>query len=342
MMPDLGKYAVAVLSSYAVGLLLLAAVVAVEPVAGAAGARDARASSRRGRSGTMVKPLMLLPPLVFAGLAALFFARNAAGRPRCAALGAGGARGSPSVEVVPLGDGPAIDDAVLRAPGVKLVNFWASWCAPCRAEHPMLEALAAEGVPIHGVNYKDEPGNALGFLDELGNPYAALGADATGRMAMNWGLYGVPETYVIDGEGTVVLRLAGPITRDDAGDRDTPRDRGGAGVAAGQRRGEPAVDRAPKSPIPKDRRRCPTGPLRGVSALERPGCSEQNEDQAEPQFGCGNADPQRKPTRPSVSPVTAPNRCERSAACPGPRDDQGFRPCLRDRVLSDGFGRGGW
>jgi cytochrome c biogenesis protein CcmG, thiol:disulfide interchange protein DsbE len=160
----------------------------------------------------MVKPLMLVPPLAFAGLAALFFAGMQRQDPDALPSALAG-REVPAVEVVPLGDGPAISDAVLRAPGVKLVNFWASWCAPCRAEHPMLEALAAEGVVIHGVNYKDEPGNALGFLDELGNPYATLGADATGRMGLNWGLYGVPETFVIDSEGTVVLRHAGPITR---------------------------------------------------------------------------------------------------------------------------------
>ena len=96
--------------------------------------------------------------------------------------------------------------------GVKLVNYWASWCAPCRVEHPHLEALAEEGVTIYGVNYKDQPGNALGFLEELGDPYTAIGADPNGRMALDWGLYGVPETYVIDGEGRVVLRFPGPIT----------------------------------------------------------------------------------------------------------------------------------
>jgi len=84
------------------------------------------------------------------------------------------------------------DDAALREQGVKLVNFWASWCAPCRVEHPKLEQLAAEGIPIYGVNY--------------------IGADAPGRMALDWGLYGVPETYVIDGDGTVILRFAGPVT----------------------------------------------------------------------------------------------------------------------------------
>jgi cytochrome c biogenesis protein CcmG/thiol:disulfide interchange protein DsbE len=97
---------------------------------------------------------------------------------------------------------------------VKLVNFWASWCAPCRVEHPVLEDLAADGLPIIGVNYKDDPEKALGFLAELGDPYTAVGADPEGRTGLDWGLYGVPETFVIDSDGTVLLRHPGPITRD--------------------------------------------------------------------------------------------------------------------------------
>jgi cytochrome c biogenesis protein CcmG/thiol:disulfide interchange protein DsbE len=94
------------------------------------------------------------------------------------------------------------------------VNFWASWCAPCRAEHPILVDLAAEGIPVHGVNVRDDPAKALAFLAELGNPYATVGADRTGRAALAWGTYGVPETFVLDGAGRVVLRYAGPITRE--------------------------------------------------------------------------------------------------------------------------------
>ncbi len=161
----------------------------------------------------MAKPLMLLPPVLFAGLAALFWVGMHRDDPDALPSALAG-REAPAVRGGAAG-GRAAADAMplLRAPGVKLVNFWASWCAPCRAEHPMLTQLADEGVPIHGVNYKDDPAKALGFLAELGNPYAALGADASGRMGLNWGLYGVPETFVIDGDGTVVLRFAGPITR---------------------------------------------------------------------------------------------------------------------------------
>lgn len=93
-----------------------------------------------------------------------------------------------------------------------LVNFWASWCAPCRVEHPVFMRLAGEGVPIFGVNYKDEPDNALRFLRALGDPYERIGRDATGRTAIDWGVYGVPETYVVSGQGIVMGRHVGPVT----------------------------------------------------------------------------------------------------------------------------------
>jgi len=154
---------------------------------------------------------MILPPVIFAGLAAMFYLGMQREDPDALPSVRIG-REAPPVVLTQLGGEAPFDDAVLRAPGVKLVNYWASWCAPCRVEHPKLETLADEGIPIYGVNYKDKPGNALGFLDELGDPYAAIGADAKGRMALDWGLYGVPETYVIDGSGEIVLRFAGPIT----------------------------------------------------------------------------------------------------------------------------------
>jgi cytochrome c biogenesis protein CcmG/thiol:disulfide interchange protein DsbE len=159
----------------------------------------------------MTKALMILPPVIFAGLAAMFYIGMQRDDPDGLPSALAG-RQAPAVQVEPLGDGAPFTDASLREPGVKLVNFWASWCAPCRAEHPMLTALAAEGIPVYGVNYKDTPDNALAFLADLGNPFAAMGQDATGRMALNWGLYGVPETFVIAADGTVMLRFAGPIT----------------------------------------------------------------------------------------------------------------------------------
>lgn len=158
----------------------------------------------------MLKVLMFLPPVLFAGLAALFILGMNRDNPDELPSALTG-KMAPAVAVSEVGGWPVFGDAELRAPGVKLVNFFASWCAPCRAEHPMLEKLAAEGLVIYGVNYKDRPEDSFKFLNDLGNPYAAIGADQ-GRMALNWGVYGVPETYIIDGEGRITLRFAGPIS----------------------------------------------------------------------------------------------------------------------------------
>ncbi|WP_148234697.1 DsbE family thiol:disulfide interchange protein [Pseudooceanicola batsensis] len=156
--------------------------------------------------------LMTVPPVIFAGLAAAFYVGLQREDPDQLPSALEG-RQAPAVEMTALGDLPGFDDGSLRDGEVKLVNFWASWCAPCRVEHPSLTQLAEEGITVLGVNYKDDPEKALGFLRELGNPYAGVGADAQGRMALNWGLYGVPETYVIDGRGNIVLRFAGPVTQ---------------------------------------------------------------------------------------------------------------------------------
>ncbi len=158
-----------------------------------------------------VSPLLMLPPAVFAGLAVLFFIGMNREDPDALPSALRG-RAAPPVALTPLGTLPAFDDETLRTGGVKLINYWASWCAPCRIEHPNLEKLAAEGVRIYGINYKDDPDKALAFLEQLGNPYAGIGADETGRTALDWGLYGVPETFVLDADGTIILRFAGPVT----------------------------------------------------------------------------------------------------------------------------------
>jgi cytochrome c biogenesis protein CcmG/thiol:disulfide interchange protein DsbE len=92
-----------------------------------------------------------------------------------------------------------------------LVNVFASWCVPCRIEHPMLEQLAREGVPIHAINYKDAPEDALAFLRTLGDPFERVGADREGRTTIDWGVYGVPETFVIDARGRIRYRHVGPL-----------------------------------------------------------------------------------------------------------------------------------
>ncbi len=158
-----------------------------------------------------ISPLMIAPPAIFAALATLFYV-GMFREDKDTLPSAREGQPAPPVVMTQLPGKTPFDDASLRDGNVKLVNYWASWCAPCRVEHPHLETLADEGVTILGINYKDNPANALSFLEELGDPYAAIGADATGRMALDWGVYGVPETYVIDGDGTIVLRFAGPIT----------------------------------------------------------------------------------------------------------------------------------
>tara|TARA_Y100000991_G_scaffold200409_1_gene172732 strand:+ start:1373 stop:1918 length:546 start_codon:yes stop_codon:yes gene_type:complete len=98
---------------------------------------------------------------------------------------------------------------------IRLVNFWASWCPPCRVEHPQLERLSElENVELYGVNYKDKKNSALNFLKEYGNPFLKIGTDQSGRNAIEWGVYGVPETFAIDQEGRVLFRHAGPITKE--------------------------------------------------------------------------------------------------------------------------------
>lgn len=154
---------------------------------------------------------MILPFALFAAMASIFMWGMARENPDVLPSAFVG-QDAPAVDLVPLGDKSILTDVTLRDGKVKIVNFWASWCAPCRVEHPNLARLAAEGLPIYGVNYKDKPDAALRFLAELGDPFAAVGADENGRMGINWGLYGVPETFVIDGQGRVVLRFPGPLT----------------------------------------------------------------------------------------------------------------------------------
>ena len=103
-----------------------------------------------------------------------------------------------------------------------LVNFWASWCTPCLQEHPLLMELARAGVKIVGINYKDDPASARRFLGRHGNPYTRVGIDRSGRTAIDFGVYGVPETYVIDGAGKIAFRHVGPLTETAVRDKLLP------------------------------------------------------------------------------------------------------------------------
>ena len=182
---------------------------------------SAAQDGRRNGTPFSRRALLLLPALVAGGAGLGFFAM-------LRGLGTGGydPRGVPSAllgkappdfALPPLeGVGlPGLSAADLRAPGRPvLVNFFASWCVPCVIEHPQLMRLSREGVPVFGVGYKDQPGDSRRFLERHGNPYARLGVDLPGRAAIDWGVYGVPETYLIDRGGAVRWRWAGPVTED--------------------------------------------------------------------------------------------------------------------------------
>ena len=170
---------------------------------------------------TSAKPrrlFVLLPLIVFLGIAALFLYRLGAGDPSALPSALIG-RPAPNTPLPPL-EGLAHDGAPV--PGlaiddfkgkVSLVNVWASWCVPCRDEAPLLMKLAEDKrIRVVGINYKDEPTNARRFIGRYGNPYAAVGADVSGRAGIEWGVYGVPENFVIGRDGRIAYKLVGPIT----------------------------------------------------------------------------------------------------------------------------------
>ncbi len=114
------------------------------------------------------------------------------------------------------GRDPGLSSADLKTGQPSVVNVFASWCVPCRVEHPLLTALQRDRLaPIHGLNYKDEPADVAKWLDQLGDPFTRTGADRNGRVSIDWGVYGVPETFVVDGEGRIRCKHVGPLTEWD-------------------------------------------------------------------------------------------------------------------------------
>ena len=157
--------------------------------------------------------LVLLPLALFAALAALFLAQLMSGRDVSAIPSALIGHPAPATALPPLeGTGlPGIDGTGF-AGKVTVVNVWASWCVPCRDEHPHLMQLAGDPrFTLAGLNYKDKPENARRFLGELGNPFAAIGVDASGRVGIDWGVYGVPETFVVGRDGRIAWKHVGPF-----------------------------------------------------------------------------------------------------------------------------------
>lgn len=187
---------------------------------------SAEADRKSGKNGWLIAAL---PLIVFMVLAAIFYKQLAAG---------GGSRDLPSALIGR--EAPAtlleslegLTEKGVPVPGftpdlyegrISLVNVWASWCAPCRQEHPLLVELGKdERLRIIGLNYKDKNANALRFLGQLGNPYDAVGVDPKGRAAIEWGVYGVPETFVVNGDGVIVHKHVGPLTPEAIRDKIMP------------------------------------------------------------------------------------------------------------------------
>lgn len=117
----------------------------------------------------------------------------------------------PNFALEPVGGGELLSQTLFQDGQVRLLNVWASWCAPCRAEHEMLMELKNRGVKIVGLNYKDSDKNAQNFLQELGNPFADNLSDKNGRVGIDLGVYGVPESFVVAGDGTIIYKHIGPI-----------------------------------------------------------------------------------------------------------------------------------
>lgn len=172
--------------------------------------------SERAQPARRPRLVVLLPLVVFVLLAGVFLLQLLSGRDGSVVPSALIGQPAPAT-VLPALDGvglPGLDSAGF-AGKVTVLNVFASWCAPCREEHPVLLGLAGDKrFALWGLNYKDQPADARRFLGELGNPFSAIGVDAAGRAAIEWGVYGVPETFVIGRDGTILFKHVGPLTEE--------------------------------------------------------------------------------------------------------------------------------
>ena len=162
---------------------------------------------------------LALPLVIFAMLAALFWFALRSGDPSRLPSALVGKPMPPftlpPIEELTGAGAEGFDSSDLAKGAPTIVNVWASWCVPCHEEHPLLLELAKQpGVRLYGINYKDDPAAARRFLGRYGNPFQRVGADRSGRVAIDWGVYGVPETYVITGDGKIAYRHVGPLTEE--------------------------------------------------------------------------------------------------------------------------------
>lgn len=168
--------------------------------------------------------LVFLPLAIFLTLAAIFLIQLLSGRDASVVPSALIGAQAPATNLPPVEglDLPGLSSEML-AGKVTLVNVWASWCVPCRQEHPILMRLATDDrLQVLGLNYKDSPANARRFLAELGNPFDAVGQDDNGRTAIDWGVYGVPETFLVGRDGTILYKHVGPFTEQSAASQLMP------------------------------------------------------------------------------------------------------------------------
>ena len=168
-----------------------------------------------------VSPLMFLPPVIFAAFAGLALGGMLSNDPDALPSTFVG-QPAPPVPVEAVDGTTQLTDADLRSGELTIVNFWASWCPPCRAEHPNLLALEEQGYRVAGINFRDQQAQASEYLTNYEDPFFATGFDLRGRVAIDWGVTAPPETFLVDGDGTVLYRFVGPLVGSDYEQRFLP------------------------------------------------------------------------------------------------------------------------